>query len=370
MSYIQSIVQFFNSTFEVALPAVGTVNVIPYLTAIVIFIGLSAIFRVLQYVVVARLAALAKHTKSDVDDTVIEVIRGIKAWVYTLVALYIALLPFTLPDTFATGLRAVVLIAVVWQLIAIAKQFIGYGVTRFVETDEDGDGKIDPNAATASDLIRLISGIVLWVFAALFILSNLGIEVTSLIAGLGIGGIAVAFALQGVLSDLFASFSIYFDKPFRIGDFIVLGADSGTVEKIGIKSTRIRTLQGQELVVSNAELTTARVENFKKMEKRRIVTTFGITYETPQAKVVAVPDMVKRIFHNQASAELDRIHFTAFGDSALLFEMVYYIQTSDYNDYLNAQQEFNYALLKSFSDESIDFAYPTQTVYHQSVTKL
>jgi small-conductance mechanosensitive channel len=203
----------------------------------------------------------------------------------------------------------------------------------------------------------------LWVLGGLFILSNLGIEVTSLIAGLGIGGIAVAFALQGILSDLFSSFSIYFDKPFRIGDFIVIGTDSGIVERIGIKSTRIRTLQGEELVVSNAELTTARVQNFKKMQERRIVTNFGITYETDAQLLRQVKSVVQDIFGCIDGAKLDRVFFTTFGDSALQYEVVYFVSSSEYAEFLRVQEEFNIALFEKFAELGIDFAYPTQTIY-------
>jgi small-conductance mechanosensitive channel len=265
-------------------------------------------------------------------------------------------------------ITGVFLFAVVWQAIESATTLIRFLTTTFLEKDEDGDGLVDPNSATASNMVTLISKIVLWSLGLLFVLSNLGIEVTSLIAGLGIGGIAIAFALQGILSDLFASFSLYFDKPFRIGDFIVIGSDVGTVEKIGIKTTRIRTLQGEELVVSNNELTSTRIQNFKKMDERRIVTQFGITYETPQEKVREVPGIVERIFGDLEGGRFDRAHFTTFGDSALIFEVVYYIESSDYNQFLNIQQAFNFDLMRRFAELGIEFAYPTQTIYSKTVS--
>ncbi|MDA8596795.1 mechanosensitive ion channel family protein [Candidatus Pacebacteria bacterium] len=344
-------------------PYFGDVDLAPLALAAILFLGLTAFFKVLQLVVLARLEALSKYTSTDVDDVLIAAVRGIRTWVFTLIALYIALQPFTLPEWLNTGVTAIVLAAIVWQAIEIAVKVIEYGVQRFVEKDEDGDGVVDPNAATASDMIKLIARIVLWALGGLFVLSNLGIEVTSLIAGLGIGGIAIAFALQGILSDLFASFSIYFDKPFRVGDYIVLGADSGTVEKIGIKSTRLRTLQGEELVVSNAELTTARVNNFKKLEERRIVMNFGITYETPYEKVQAVIKMVENIFTATEKARLDRVHFTTFGDSALIYEVVYYVESAAYAEYLDIQQQVNFEMMEQFAKEGIEFAYPTQTLF-------
>ena len=349
-------------------PYFGTVDFTPFITAAVIFLVLNAIFWLVRKILIVRLSALSDKTTTDIDDAIVKAVKGIRAWVYSIVSVYVALQVFSLPEKVDVTLTAIFLFAVVWQAIEMATCFVDYLVVKFLSKDEDGDGIIDPNAATATDLLTLIARIVLWALGILFVLSNLGIEVTSLIAGLGIGGIAVAFALQGILSDLFASFSIYFDRPFRVGDFIVIGSDSGTVEKIGIKTTRIRTLQGEELVVSNAELTTARVQNFKKMEERRIVSQFGILYETPQNRVAEVPDIVSRIFEDIDAARLDRVHFTTFGDSALIYEVVYYIESPDYNDYLDRQQQFNLALMSRFSELNIEFAYPTQTIYTKTVS--
>lgn len=350
------------------LPYFGTVDVRLFVAAGVVFFGLTAVFWVLRMVILQRARRLAKKTSGSFDDVIVDAVESISAWVYSLVAFYAAMQFFTLPETLDLILSGVFYFAVVWQGIRVISCFVLYFTQKFIEKDADGDGQIDPNAKTAAEMISLITTIVLWALGVLFVLSNLGFEVTSLLAGLGIGGIAVAFALQGVLSDLFASFSIYFDKPFRIGDFIVIGTDSGTVEKIGIKSTRIRTLQGEELVVSNAELTTARVQNFKKMQERRIVTQFGVTYETEQHHLKDIPGIVTRIFEALDGGRLDRVHFTTFGDSALIFEVVYYVESSDYAQFLAIQQSFNFDLMERFAELGIEFAYPTQTIYHKQVS--
>lgn len=348
------------------LPLLGEVNLLKPAAALVVFLSLTFLFWLLRIVILHRIKSLASKTKGDFDDVLVGAVENVRAWVYTLVALYASLQFFTFSDLVDKVFTFVFLFSIVWQTIEIITGLVNYFATNFLEKDEDGDGKIDPNSANASNLVSLISRILLWSLGILFVLSNLGIEVTSLLAGLGIGGIAIAFALQGVLSDLFASFSIYFDKPFRIGDFIVIGTDSGTVERIGIKTTRIRTLQGEELVISNAELTTARVQNFKKMRERRIVTKFGITYETPQDLVHNVPGIVTRIFESLEGGRLDRVHFTSFGDSALIFEIVYFVESSEYAQYLNIQQSFNFDLMKQFAELGIEFAYPTQTIYTKS----
>jgi len=354
-------------TLEANLPYIGVLDVTNYVAGAIIFISLIALFKLIQVVILGRLHALSKKTSTDIDDVIIEAIKGIRAWVYTLVALFVSLQLFTLPHALNMVLSGLVYVAVVYQGIEVALKFVAYGTTRFLEKDEDGDGVVDPNAATASHLVTLLARILLWTFGTIFVLSNLGIEVTSLIAGLGIGGIAIAFALQGVLSDLFASFSIYADKPFRIGDYIIIGADSGVVERIGVKTTRIRTLQGEELVVSNAELTTARVQNFKKMKERRTAMQFGVTYETSHDKVKAINGIVERIFEAVEGARLDRVHFTTFADSALLFDVVFYVDSPDYADFLDRQQQFNFELMDKFAEIGIEFAYPTQTIYTKAV---
>ena len=256
--------------------------------------------------------------------------------------------------------HSIVLVFFILAIIVIQK-IIDYGFKKLLKKRQKEDkGKFDP---TVINLFQKISRIILWAIALLIFLQNLGYDITALIEGLGIGGIAIAFALQNVLSDIFSSFTIYFDKPFEVGDFIIIGNDKGTVKSIGIKSTRIETLQGEELIVSNKELTETRVNNYKKMKKRRIVFNFGVIYDTPIEKIKKIPQIVKNIIHNIKITEIDRVHFTKFGDSSLDFEVVYYINSSEYNDYMDTQQDINLKIKQEFEKENIAFAYPTQTVF-------
>ncbi len=348
--------------YSYSLPFLGTVPMGKFLIAVAIFLGLNLCFWLLQQIILVQLRSFSAKTNTRFDDTVIAAVEGIRGWVYSIVSIYAALHIFTLPTWLETVSLGVFLFAVVWQVIEIAVIVIDYLASLYVRKSSDGD-VTDANAETMADLIRIIARAVLWVLGGLFVLANLGVNVTSLIAGLGIGGIAVAFALQGVLSDLFASFSIYFDKPFRIGDVVTIGNDTGTVEKIGIKSTRIKTLRGEELILSNTELTTARVQNLERMQERRIAGQIGITYETGRELVEAVPGIIKDVLDGIENVRFDRVHFTAFGDSALLFDFVYFIESADMVTYLDAQHEFNYRLLRAFADKGIEFAYPTQTIY-------
>jgi len=206
---------------------------------------------------------------------------------------------------------------------------------------------------------------IVWVLILLTVLSNFGVKVTSVIAGLGIGGIAIALALQKTLGDLLSSFTIYFDKPFQEGDFIIIGNDMGTIKKIGIKSTRIEALGGQELVVSNTELTNVRINNYKKMQKRRIVFEIGVQYDTGYKKLLKAKKMIKEIVDKTEGAELDRVHFKKYGDSALVFEIVYSVDTSDYNKYMDIQEEINLKMYERFEKEGIGFAFPTRTIHFE-----
>ncbi|MCF7202829.1 mechanosensitive ion channel family protein [Pseudomonas oligotrophica] len=222
------------------------------------------------------------------------------------------------------------------------------------------DGKARNPVTTT--IIGIMLRIVVWTMMLLSILANLGVNITAMVASLGVGGIAIALAVQTLLSDVFASLSIGIDKPFEIGDFVVFGEVAGNIEHIGLKSTRIRSLSGEQVVCSNADLLRQIVHNYKRMNTRRIVFKFGITYNTPSDKVRAVGQLVKRIIDGVEQARFDRAHFLAFDDSQLTFEVVYIMQTSDYNQYMDAQQEINLGLLDGLRELGVSFAFPTRSV--------
>ncbi len=214
--------------------------------------------------------------------------------------------------------------------------------------------------------IRVISSIakvLIWGIAVFTLLDNLGVNITSLVAGLGIGGIAIALAAQTILGDLFSCFVIYLDKPFEIGDFIVIDDYAGTIEHIGIKTTRIRSLSGEQLVFSNSDLTRARLRNYKRMERRRINFKISVTYETEKKKLEAIPETIKGIIGRVEGTTFDRAHFFSYGEYGLVFDIVYYVESSDYNRYMDLQQEINLGIKEELEKAGVDFAYPTQTVY-------
>jgi small-conductance mechanosensitive channel len=225
--------------------------------------------------------------------------------------------------------------------------------------------RLQEDAATATTIsaLGLLGKIVLWTILLLLFLSNLGYDISALIAGLGIGGVAVALALQNILRDLFASLSIIIDKPFVIGDFVIVGEYLGTVENIGLKTTRIRSLSGEQLVFANGDLLNSRIRNYKRMAERRIAFSIGVTYDTPYEKLQAIPGLIREIIDSQEKTRFDRAHFKEYGDFSLDFEIVYYVLVPDYNIYMDIQQEINMELYRRFEEKGIEFAYPTQTLY-------
>lgn len=223
--------------------------------------------------------------------------------------------------------------------------------------------EINPSGATHLMLAGLVARIIVWALAALVILDNLGFNITTLMASLGIGGIAVALAVQNILGDIFSSVSIALDKPFVIGDFIIVDSYMGTVEYVGMKTTRLRSLGGEQIIFSNTELLKQRIRNYKRMQERRVLFEFGIAYETPLEDVERVPQMVREIVEASALARFDRAHFKSYGDSALQFEAVYYMLDPDYGKYMDVQQRINLELLRRFRESGIGFAYPTRTLH-------
>jgi len=335
-----------------------------YVVAILIFIGSIAILKIFQVIILARLNNLAKKTKTDLDDMLIEVFRSIKPPFYFFISVYLAIKTITVADIVTKILLALFLIALVFEIVQAISRILDYMMKKYFSRNRE-EGEDNQHSQSMINLLQVIVKIILWALGFVLILSNLGIDVTSLIAGLGIGGLAIALALQNVLSDLFSAFSIYIDKPFRAGDFIKVGTDSGTVERIGMKTTRIRTLQGEQLIVSNQELTNARIQNFRRMDNRRVSFKIGVTYDTPSKKLAAIPTMIDEIVTKVELTTFDRCHFVEYADSALIFEIVIFIESKEIGDYLNARQEINLEIFKRFEKEKIKFAYPTQTIHLQ-----
>ncbi|MBN1586526.1 MAG: mechanosensitive ion channel family protein [Candidatus Omnitrophica bacterium] len=330
-----------------------------YLISVFSLIGILIFLYFIKVVLLNKIKALAERTSSDFDDFLVGLISQIRWHLYFIVAIYFGTRNLVLNPALDRILAILLVVFVSFRAVRILQSCIGYGMEKWL-------GKTPENAldakASAQFLGVLING-ALWVAAVLFIMSNLGINVTSFIAGLGIGGIAVALAAQAILGDAFSAISIHVDKPFRVGDFIIVDDLLGVVEHVGLKTTRVQSLHGEGLVFPNSDLTSSRIRNFKRMRERRIAFSVGATYQTTLEQLKKIPPMAAEILEGIEEAHLDRCHFKEFGNFSLNFEIVYYVHSPDYNVYMNVQQKINWALKEGFEREGIEFAYPTQTLF-------
>jgi small-conductance mechanosensitive channel len=282
-----------------------------------------------------------------------------RLWVLLPALIYAAALPLELPPR----LERVAALGAVVALLAQGGLWASRVLGAWLERRFRDARTRDPDGATTLKLIGYAAQAALWLLVALLALDQLGFDVTALIAGLGIGGVALALAVQNILGDLFACAAIALDKPFVVGDFIVVEGLRGTVESVGLKTTRVRSLDGELLVFSNADLLKSRVRNFKRMRERRIQFGVGVTYGTPAEKVRRIPAWLREAVEAQAKTRFDRAHFKAYGDSALEFEVVYFVLEPDYNVYMDVQQSLNLAIYERFAGEGVEFAFPTRTLF-------
>ena len=310
--------------------------------------------RILHY-----LSSLAEKTTVQWDNMAVEVLRR-TSWVFLIiVALFSGsrLLELTpTSDKFTTGTMIIVffLQMALW-FDRLSDQLIRYLVMEKSNKDNSSIAMIT--------VMGFIGRIAIWSVIVLMALDNLGFDITALIAGLGIGGVAVALAAQNILGDLFASISIVLDKPFEVGDFIIVEDLMGAVEYIGIKTTRVRSLSGEQLVFSNNDLLKSRIRNYKRMYERRVVFNLGVVYQTTREQLTRIPKMVRETIEAQENTRFDRAHFFKYGDYALQFEIVYYVKSPDYNIYMDIQQAINLEIYRQFSEQGIEFAYPSQTLF-------
>ena len=327
--------------------------------ALAVFAAAAVGLRLVARVALRRMEQFAERTRTDLDDLVAELLRKTRTLFVLLVAFWLASETLALPDALDDDIEAVLVIGLLLQ-----GAFWGSGVvTYLLHRYQRRQLEVDPGGATAVGALAFIARALVWAVFVLLILDNLGIDVTALITGLGIGGIAVALALQNVLSDLFASLSIVLDKPFVIGDFIIVGEQMGTVEHVGLKSTRVRSLSGEQLVFSNSDLLSSRIRNYKRMDERRIAFQIGVVYDTPLERLREIPGMIREAVERQEATRFDRSHFKGYGASSLDFETVYYMLVPDYNAYMDTQEAINLELFARFEEAGIEFAYPTQTLF-------
>ncbi|HLG38851.1 MAG TPA: mechanosensitive ion channel family protein, partial [Chitinophagaceae bacterium] len=327
-----------------------------------IIAGCMLLARLLKSVVLSRIGKAAEKTKTSLDDFAVSVMQRIITPFLYILAVYYGLRYLTLNIKIEQIFHAVFLVVSVYFIIRMLSDLISYSFQRYMDKGTGNDSQIRQARG-----ILLIFKIILWIFGGIFLIDNFGYDITTIITGLGIGGIAIALAAQAILGDLFSYLVIFFDKPFEIGDFIIIGDKMGSVEYIGIKTTRLRALGGEQLIISNTDLTNSRVQNYKRMERRRVILSLGVVYETSPDKLKKIPAIVKKIIESQPDVQFDRAHFSGFGDFNLNFEIIYYILSADYNKYMDTQQAINLEIFEAFDNHNIEFAYPTKKIFLQSL---
>ena len=323
-----------------------------YVDAIIYFVLALMVLFILQKIVMSRFEKFALKTATDIDDVIVEFLQSIKPRLYVILAFYIALRTLVLGEVFQNVLNAFVIVVVIFQITKSIQIVIEFVAKKMSDSEDD------EHAKSAAHLLSAITIIIVWIFGIIMILANVGINVASLIAGVGIGGIAIAFAIKEILADLFASFSIYFDKPFKAGDTVKVGEDVGVIQKIGIKTTRVKSRTGEELVVSNQDMTSSRVHNYKRMEYRNSKIRFIIEFDTPVEKMQQIPGKIRELITQMDNVKCKRVHFKEFGEWGFIFETLYTVNSRDYTQYMNAQQEINFAITQMLRDMDITIAVP------------
>jgi small-conductance mechanosensitive channel len=288
-----------------------------------------------------------------------DLVRGTRAVTLFALAYYAASRFVAWPDAIAAALNVAALAVLLVQAALWAGRAVDFAIRRYAVAGRNDDAACQ----TAVGAARVVVRIAVWTVVLLLILDNMGLEITGLVAGLGIGGVAVALAAQNILSDLFSALSIVLDRPFVVGDFIIVGEDMGAVEHVGLKTTRVRSLWGEELVFSNADILQSRIRNYGTMSERRVQLTVDVAYETPSEELERLPSAFRDIIQSQKETRFDRAHFARYAESSLQFEIVYYLLSSDYNEHMDVLERINFAIFRLFQQRGLQFAYPTRTVH-------
>ena len=333
-----------------------------WITAAAIFIAIAGALFALKTLMSRRLATIALRTATQVDDAFVAVFGATNVLFIVVIALHAASSVLTLPAGAVTTMRAVTIVAVALQFGLWGGTGVRAFTTGYLRRHTESASR------TAVFAVGFLAQAVVWSFVLVATLNAFGYDVTALVAGLGITGVAIALAVQNILGDLFAALSIVVDKPFVVGETIDVMGQVGTVERIGLKTTRVRALQGEEVVYANAELLKARLHNYSRMRERRLVTTLSVSYETPQATVARIPAMIREAILAQPNVRFDRAHLTRLAESSLEFEYVFYSLDPDANVGMDLKQAVYLALMRRFELEGVTLAYPTRVIIQRSQT--
>ncbi|UCH79922.1 MAG: mechanosensitive ion channel family protein [Nitrospiraceae bacterium] len=333
-------------------------TVLDYIIFLVSFLAGMVIIKILKSVVIKRLKVWSEQSATSIDDFLIKIVESKLVPLLYFGVFYITFKSLSMTEAVKRVVDVTGIILLTFLIIRLIIVIINYLLETYFRKKS-----LDVTRQHNFRGIITIVKVIIWGAGITFLLDNLGFKISAVIAGLGIGGIAVALAAQTILGDLFSYFVIFFDRPFEVGDFIITGDYMGSIEHIGIKTTRVRSLGGEQLVFSNTDLTNSRIRNYKRMEKRRVLFSVGVVYQTSTEQVKEIPGIIRQVIEQVNDTVFDRAHFSSYGDFSLNFEIVYYVLSSDYNKYMDIQQEINFQIKEEFEQRGIEFAYPTQTLF-------
>ena len=330
-----------------------------YLIAAVILFCCLILIKIFRRSTFSNLRKWAARTENIYDDAVVGILERDLIPIAYVASIYLAIGNLALHPILKRTVNVTVIIVSTILAIRLFSATVEYVIKIYWLNYQPNNANLEQSINALIPAIRII----IWLIGMVFLLDNLGFDISAVVTSLGIGGVAIALASQGVLQDLFSYFSILLDRPFELGDFIIVGDYLGAVEYVGIKTTRLRSIDGEQIIMANTDLVNSRIRNYKRMHKRRIVLKFGVVYETTAEQLAQIPEVVQQIIAQTENAACDRAHFAGYGEYSLDFEVIYFINTNDYTVYMNAQQEINLAVKTKFAELGINFAYPTQVAY-------
>ena len=333
-------------------------RVLDYLIFIAAFLAGIVGVSFIKGIILNRIKAWSEKTSTTIDDFMVSIFEEKLIPVLYFGVFYLSFNSLILADPISRAIDIAGIVILTIFGLRLILELINYSLETYWARKE-----VDRSRQQSLKGIITIVKVAVWGIGITFLLDNLGFEISAVVAGLGIGGIAIALAAQTVLGDLFSYFIIFFDRPFEIGDFIIIDSYMGNIEHIGIKTTKVRSLGGEQLIFSNSDLTNSRIRNYKRMEKRRVLFSLGIVYQTTSEQLKEIPAIIKESIANVEGTTFDRAHFASYGDFSLNFEVVYYVLSGDYGKYMDVQQEINFAIKEEFEKRSIEFAYPTQSLF-------
>ena len=335
-----------------------------YLLALAILVTSIILIKIVRRLAFKSLKKWAARTDNIYDDAIIRILELNLIPIAYIASLYLAVNNLTLHPILDRATEVLTILVCTTLAIRLLTASIEYIIKIYWITYHRENANVEQSIDALLPAIKVL----ICLIGIIFLLDNFGFDISAVIASLGIGGVAIALASQGVLQDLFSYFSILLDRPFELGDFIIVGDYLGTVEYVGIKTTRLKSISGEEIIIANTDLTGSRIRNFKRMRQRRIVFKFGVVYDTSTEQLAQIPFLIEEIINDTENATCDRAHFAGYGEYSLDFEVVYFINSNDYNLYMDAQQKINLKIKSEFAKHNIEFAYPTQVHYFNTLS--